>query len=77
MEGILTVIVGAGGYFLLVDFPDKAHRSIKFLTQDEAAWVMRRIQRDRNDAETEPFSMRKFLAAGKDPQLWFFSLIFL
>ena len=77
MEGILTVVIGAIGYFLLVDFPDKAHQSINFLTKDEAAWVIRRIQRDRNDAEAEKFDIRKFLGASKDVKLWCFSLIFL
>lgn len=77
MEGILTVIIGLLGLAFLVDFPDKAARSFKFLTQAEAEWVIRRIERDRGDGAPEPFSIWKFLNAGRDLRLWCFSLIFL
>lgn len=76
MEGIITVFVGIIGLIFLVDFPEKAHRSFKFLSKEEAAWVMRRIELDRGDAEPEPFNLGKFLAAGKDLRLWLFSVIF-
>lgn len=76
MEGIITVLVGIFGLVFLVDFPEKAHRSFKFLSKEEAAWVMRRIERDRGDADPEPFNLRKFLVAGKDLRLWLFSIIF-
>lgn len=76
MEGIITVIVGVIGLLFLVDFPENAHRSFKFLSEEEAAWVLRRIELDRGDATPEPFNVRRFLAAGKDLRLWLFSVIF-
>ena len=76
MEGILTVLVGLVGLVVLVDFPDQAHRSLRFLTQREAGWVIRRIQQDRGDGEAEPFSVRKFFGAARDGRLWLFSVIF-
>ena len=76
MEGIITVLVGLMGLVFLVDFPDKATQSRKFLSQSQADWVIQRVQRDRGDATAEPFSMRKFLNAGRDVRLWCFAVIF-
>ncbi len=76
IEGILTIIIALVSLVILVDFPDKAAKSFKFLNQTEVDWVLRRIQRDRGDAEAEPFSMRKFLEAGKDFLLWGLGVIF-
>ena len=75
MEGILTVIIGVGGYFLLVEFPDRAAPS-KFLTERECEFILGRIAQDRDDAALESFSLKKWLRAGLDVKVWCFGLAF-
>ena len=75
--GLLTIILGVGGYFTLVDFPDRAHKTAwNFLSEKECAFVLRQINRDRNDAEAEPFNFREWASAGLDLKIWGFALIF-
>lgn len=77
MEGILTCLVGIGGYFFLVDFPDRAAKQAwNFLSERECNWVMRRITKDRDDAEVEPFNLKKWVSSGLDPKVWGFAMIF-
>ncbi|KAI3337215.1 MFS general substrate transporter [Xylariaceae sp. AK1471] len=74
-EGILTIVLGIGGYWLLVDFPDSNRKTWKFLSQSERAWVVRRVNADRGDAITPKFELRKFLGAGLDWKVWAYGLI--
>ncbi|EEH38746.1 hypothetical protein PAAG_08473 [Paracoccidioides lutzii Pb01] len=76
MQGVLTVIVGIIIYIFLVDFPDKAHKAWRFLTKEECAFVIRRLNKDRGDADAEPFSIRKFLRPALDLKIWAFGMIF-
>jgi len=77
MEGALTILIGLIGLLVLVDFPDQlAGKRDTFLDREELEWVIQRLDRDRGDTEPEPFSMKKFFAAGKDLQLYCFGLIF-
>ena len=77
MEGIFTCLVAFAGYLLLVGFPEEAHKSWKFLSQEECAYIIRRVNRDRGDAYAEPFSLAKFLKPALDLKIWGFALIFL
>jgi hypothetical protein len=47
------------------------------LNSEEIAFVIRRINKDRSDAEAEEFNFRKWIACGKDPKVWAFALVFL
>ncbi|KAH8898121.1 retrograde regulation protein 2 [Thozetella sp. PMI_491] len=77
MEGLLTILIGAGGYFLLVDFPDRAATTAwNFLSEQECQFVIRRIAQDRDDAELEPFNLGKWARAGLDWKVWGFGLLF-
>lgn len=77
IEGIITCLLGIGGYFWLVDFPDKAHRTaFMFLNEKECNFVLRSINKDRDDAHSEPFSFKKWAASGADLKIWGFALIF-
>jgi hypothetical protein len=76
IEGTLTMALAIAGYWLLVDFPDKAHKSFKFLNERETKFVIDRVDRDRGDAKPEPFSIRKFLGAATDIKIWGYALIF-
>ena len=65
------------GYLFLVDFPEKADQSWRFLNKDERDFILRRIKKDRDDAMVEPFTFRRFLAPARELELWIFGLIFL
>jgi hypothetical protein len=79
IEGIMTVLVGLAGYIFVVDFPDQIAQKAAwgFLKPNETAFLLRRINRDRNDAEAEPFNFKKWAASGADLKIWSFALIFL
>ncbi|KAK7540153.1 general substrate transporter [Phyllosticta citricarpa] len=76
IEGVLTCVVGIGGYFALVGFPDSKHESWRFLNEREKAFIIARVNADRGDARTEPFTARKFFGAGLDLKIWGYALIF-
>ena len=77
MEGIITCLIGILGYIFMVDFPERAHTARRFLTKDEADYILRRINRDRQDAEGEKFSWTKFLTPALDFKVWVFALMYL
>ncbi|KAL4942076.1 hypothetical protein BDV06DRAFT_212119 [Aspergillus oleicola] len=76
LEGVITGFIGILAIIFLVDFPDRAHKSWKFLSEKECAFVVRRINRDRSDGDAEPFSLRRFLKPALDAKIWGFAMIF-
>jgi len=77
MEGILTCLIGIAGYFFLVDFPDKASKTAwNFLSEQECNFIIRRINKDRDDATLEPWSFKKWISSGADLKIWGFAMIF-
>ncbi|KAJ4365837.1 hypothetical protein N0V83_008458 [Neocucurbitaria cava] len=76
MEGIITCIIGLLGFIFMVDFPESSHKAWKFLTEKEAQFVVRRINRDRQDGEPETFTWGKFLKPALDIKIWGFALLF-
>ncbi|KAL5365022.1 major facilitator superfamily domain-containing protein [Aspergillus floccosus] len=76
MEGVITGVIGILTIIFLVDFPDRAHKSWWFLSEKEARFVVRRINRDRSDGDEEPFKLKKFLSPCLDPKIWAFAMIF-
>lgn len=75
----MTVVAAILGVMFLVDFPDVAidKNHWRFLSRQEIEFILRRINKDRNDANTEPWNFRKWLAAGKDWKIWTFAMVFL
>lgn len=76
IEGIITCLIAILGYWLLVDFPDVGRSDWRFLGPRERAWIVDRVNRDRGDAKTPPFNLRRFLSAGLDWKIWAYALIF-
>ncbi|CBF78998.1 hypothetical protein AN7137.2 [Aspergillus nidulans FGSC A4] len=76
LEGVITGAIGVLAIIFLVDFPDRAHKSWKFLSERECAFVVRRINRDRSDGDAEPFSLKRFLKPALDLKIWGFAVIF-
>nr|POF12812.1 putative transporter [Quercus suber] len=51
VQGLITIVISLATYFVMVDFPDQAHKSLWFLTPQEQKLAVLRIQRDRKDAQ--------------------------
>ncbi|WAO96900.1 Hypothetical protein NCS54_01459200 [Fusarium falciforme] len=76
IEGAITVLVALCGYWLLIDFPDSKRKTWRFLTDNERAWVINRVNTDRGDVEPTRFSVKKFVSLGLDFKVWMFGLLF-
>ncbi len=78
LQGVLTTFVGFAGYFLIVDFPEKAAKSfgLPFLNQKEVDFIVARIENDRHDAIPEPFHVGKYLKNALDLKVWGFACLF-
>lgn len=72
----MTCIVAVAAWFIILDFPDKASNK-GFLTPDEAAFVMQRIEDDRGDSVADPLTARKVLHHLSDFKLWAFATMFM
>lgn len=70
-----TCVAAFFAYFFLVDFPEKADRSWKFLSTEERDFILRRINKDRDDAIPEPFTIKRFLKPALDIKIWILALI--
>jgi hypothetical protein len=76
MEGIITCVLGIGGFFLIVDFPELSSKSWNFLNEREAAFMVARIEKDRADAIPTQFSLKNYLGAALDSKVWAFAWLF-
>ncbi|KAK5104454.1 hypothetical protein LTS08_002343 [Lithohypha guttulata] len=76
IEGLLTIVVALGAWFLIVDFPDKAHKT-GLLTEHEASFVAQRIEKDRGDAIPDALTWSTFKTHLMDLKLWAFALMFM
>lgn len=77
IEGVITCCIGIFGYFMLVPFPDaNPEKAWGFLNKREVEFVIARVNQDRGDAASEPFSLVKFLKPATDLKIWGFALIF-
>ncbi|KZZ94246.1 Major facilitator superfamily domain, general substrate transporter [Moelleriella libera RCEF 2490] len=76
VEGVISCLVGILSYVFLVDFPEEADRSWRFLSTSERDFIVRRVNRDRADAVTEPFSWTAYLEAATDVKVWVFAFMF-
>ncbi|KAF8315932.1 MFS general substrate transporter [Clavulina sp. PMI_390] len=74
VEGLITVVIGFASYWMIQDFPEDA----EFLTEDERAFVIARLQADsqRSAGGAEKLSRHHVWAAMKDWKTWFGMLCF-
>ena len=79
IEGILTCTIAVVGYVVIVRFPDQERDkpSFKFLKPEECEYIINKLDKDRADVETEPFSLKKYLKPALDIEIWGFAFIFL
>jgi hypothetical protein len=75
----MTVCIGLFGYVFVVNFPEQIAQKPAwgFLKPNEVQFLLRRINRDRNDAKAGEFTIKAWAASGADPKIWGFALIFL
>lgn len=76
LEGTITVAFALVAYFLIVDFPEDAHKSWKFLDEYEIKTVIDRLNRDRLDVTTSPFALGSYLRNALDWKIWCFAANF-
>ncbi|KAK0974162.1 hypothetical protein LTR54_017153, partial [Friedmanniomyces endolithicus] len=76
VQGFITIVLGILTYFWMVDFPDQAHNTPWFLTEEEQKLAVSRIQLDRKDAEADPFAWPKVFEHAKDPKVYGFACMF-
>ncbi|KAH6653798.1 putative MFS transporter [Truncatella angustata] len=76
VQGIISMVIGVVTYFWIVDFPEQAHKSIWFLTEEEQRLAVSRIHKDRKDVDIDPFSWGKVLVHAKDPKVYGFACMF-
>ena len=76
VQGLISIVIGSITYFWIVDFPENAHKSLWFLTKEEQALAVSRIQRDRKDVQPEPFTWGKVLRHAKDLKVYGFACLF-
>src|SRR2546423_2384203 len=80
MQGLITCALALGSYFIIVDFPEQAARSgfqLRFLNEEEADFIVARIEKDRSDAIPEPFRVGSYLKTALDLKVWGFAWLFL
>lgn len=78
MEGLLTCAISFIAFTILVNLPSDAHKTWKFLTEGEAAYVIESIGYERNDSdEQDSFEFKKFFRPALDINIWGFGLSYL
>ncbi|KAL8967994.1 MAG: hypothetical protein Q9197_005117 [Variospora fuerteventurae] len=70
-----SVVYLLATWYSRFDFPEKADRSWKFLSTEERDFILRRINKDRDDAIPEPFTIKRFLKPALDIKIWILALI--
>lgn len=75
----MTCLLGIAGWVFIVDFPDRAvnKKYWRFLSQNEIAFVLRRINNDRNDADGQPWNLKAWASSALDLKIWGFALCLL
>ncbi|KIV95563.1 hypothetical protein PV10_03200 [Exophiala mesophila] len=77
VQGSITITLGILTYFWMVDFPDQAEHSFRFITLEEKTLAISRINNDRRDgSKPEPFKLKAIMLPFLDPKLYAFSTLF-
>jgi hypothetical protein len=67
----MTIVAAMVAWFFIVDFPQKA----KFLSEDERAHAIERLNKDRGDGDHDQITSQKIVKHLSDWKLWVFALI--
>jgi len=66
VEGAITIVFGVIAWFYLPNFPDQNG----FLNEEETAYVLERVEKDRGDSVPDVLSKEKFVAHLLDWKIW-------
>lgn len=72
LEGLLTVVVSVIAYFFIVNYPSTA----KFLTENERAYIHKRLSSNTDATRDEAFTWANVSKAVKDPKVWLYGFGF-
>jgi MFS family permease len=72
IEGLLTVVVAAGAYFFVANYPDTA----KFLNDKERIYITRRLAKDSDSTRNEKFTWGNVFKGLLDVKCWLYGLAF-
>lgn len=70
-------MLAIGAYFIIVDFPEDSPKSWNFLNEEEAAFVVARIEQDRSDTYPDKFSVGQYLKNALDSKVWAFAWLYM
>jgi ACS family tartrate transporter-like MFS transporter len=70
MEGVPSIVLGLVAFFYLTDRPERAD----WLTPQQRAWLIARMQADREEHDTSRRATR--VAALASPRVWLFSILY-
>ncbi|PFH52138.1 hypothetical protein AMATHDRAFT_79876 [Amanita thiersii Skay4041] len=73
IEGAVTLFLGVLSWYYIPDFPDRN----KFLTPQQTALVLKRVEEDRGDSLPDPLTREKIVAYLRDWTLWASGLMFM
>jgi len=76
VQGVATCTIGVITYWWMVDFPEKANSSFRFLSTKEMESAVARIQQDRGDVKLTPFTWSNVLRHFLDPKIYGFAAMF-
>ncbi|ETI20026.1 hypothetical protein G647_09041 [Cladophialophora carrionii CBS 160.54] len=80
IEGAITVVLALGSYITIVDFPELSATTsfgLKFLNQQEADFMVARIEHDRRDVTPEEFHLGAYLRNALDLKVWGFAVLYM
>ncbi|KAF2874879.1 major facilitator superfamily domain-containing protein [Massariosphaeria phaeospora] len=76
VQGLITVVIGVGTFWWMVDFPENAASSWRFLSEEESRIAAARIQRDRGDVQADTFAWGKVLRHARDAKVYGFCTLY-
>lgn len=76
VQGLISCVLGLITYYWIVDFPEHAQKSFRFLDQDEQEIAVSRIQKDRGDVSAQKLSISEVLRHAGDPKIYVFCCMF-
>ncbi|KIK67518.1 hypothetical protein GYMLUDRAFT_257389 [Collybiopsis luxurians FD-317 M1] len=72
IEGAITVALGILGFFVIPEFPDRN----KFLTAEQTALVLSRVEADRGDSLRDSLTRTKIIHHLRDWKLWAYGVMY-
>ena len=76
VQGLITIVFAIATYWWIVDFPENSQSSFRFLSEEETARAVARIQHDRGDVDATPFKLSMVLKELGDPKIYGFAVLF-